>query len=254
VKMGLLQRLFGSAPEQRARPSSWDLMRGIGFETESGVAVSPVLAENLAAVYAATQCIAESIASLPLYVYRRQGDGIRFQDDAHPVARLFRQPNDTQTGSELIEQLIAFTLLWGNAYAEIIRDARGAVIELYPLHPAYISIVRIAGTRRYRYDYSDPATGGTRRLLPEEVFHLRDRSDDGVCGKSRLQRARESIGTAIAVERFAASTFRNGARLAGVLSHPEALSDGALQNIKNSFMANFAGVHNANSTLVLEEV
>lgn len=55
-------------------------------------------------------------------------------------------------------------------------------------------------------------------MLPEEMFHLRDRSDDGVICKSRLARARETFGSAIATERYAASTFKNGASMSGILS------------------------------------
>jgi HK97 family phage portal protein len=253
--MGLLARIFGSATQriERRSASSWDLMRGIGFETEAGVAVSPILAENLSAVYAAVQCISESVASLPLNVFRKVGDGVKNLDPQHPVARLFQSPNDIQTGNELIEQLLALCLLRGNAYAEIIRDGRGAPVELIPLHPDCVAVLRIPGTRRIVYDYSDPITGGTRRLLAEQVFHLRDRSDDGVVGKSRLQRAREGIGTAIAVERFAANTFRNGARLSGVLTHPGVVGDEALKRVKDSVVANFSGVDKAAGIMILEE-
>jgi HK97 family phage portal protein len=178
---------------------------------------------------------------------------VKFSDPNHPVARLFQKaPNEIQTGPELVEQLIAFCLLRGNAYCQIIRDGRGAPVELYPLHPDYVCVLRLPGTRKIVYDYSDPITGGTRRLLPEEILHLRDRTDDGFVGKSRLQRARESIGTAIAVERFASNVFKNGARLSGVLQHPDQVGDAALLNIKNSFVENFSGTEKAGGVLVLE--
>jgi HK97 family phage portal protein len=259
--MGLWQRLTtigkqndpAGSLERRSAPTSWDLMRGIGFETESGVPVSPHLAENLAAVFSAVQAISESISSLPLRVYRKVADGVQFEDSQHPVARLFKSPNDIQTGPELVEQLLAHCLLRGNSFAEIIRDNRGAVAELYPLHPDCVSVLRIPNTRRVVYDYSDPFTGGTRRLLPEQVFHLRDRTDDGIVGKSRLRRARESLGSAYAVEKHAWNTFRNGARLSGVLQHPGVVGDEGVQNIKSSFVQNFSGSDKAGSVLVLEE-
>jgi HK97 family phage portal protein len=146
----------------------------------------------------------------------------------------------------------AHVLLRGNAYAEIVRDQRGAPAELIPLHPDRVSVLRVPGTLRLLYDVSN-LNGGTRRLVADEVFHLRDRSDDGVCGKSRLARARETFSIAEATERFAASTYRNSARLSGVLSHPELVGEQALQNLKNSFVANFAGSDKAGSVLVMEE-
>lgn len=260
--MSLIQRLLGirSSPgvelttvERRSSaPTSWDLLQGrVGDDVGP---VTPYLAESLSAVFGAVQCISESIAALPLRVYRQLGDGVRQAEPSHPVSRLFqRQPNDIQTGPEFIETLLGHCLLRGNSYAEIKRDNRGAPVELIPLHPDYVGIVRFPGTRRIAYDYSDPNTGSTRRLLADEIMHLRDRSDDGIVGKSRLQRARESIGTTIAVERFASNTFRHGARLSGVLSHPDQIGDQAAANLRESFNANYAGSDKAGSVAVLEE-
>jgi HK97 family phage portal protein len=250
--MGMWQRLFGTKPETRAAPSSWDLMRG-GIDTEAGVPVAPALAENLSAVYAAVQIISETVASLQLTVLRRVEDGVRHAAPDHPVARLFgRDANERQTALEWLEQMQAHCLLRGNAYSEIRRDNRGAPVELVPLHPDNVAVLRIPRTRRVVYQVTDPE-GGTRRLLPEEVFHLRDRSDDGIVGKSRLERARESFGTAIATERHAASTFRNSATLSGVFTHPEALGTEAHANLRASLETLFAGARNAGRFGVLEE-
>lgn len=251
--MSLWGRLFGRV-EKRAAPSSWDLMRGVGVESEAGVYVSPHVGENLSAVFGCVQVISETVATLPLVVYRREGDGVRSADRQHPVARLFlREPNALQTAPEFLEMVTAHCLLRGNGFAEIVRDARGAPAELIPLHPDHVGVMRIPGTRRVVYDYSDPITGGTRRLLADEVLHLKDRSDDGIVGKSRLQRARETFGTAIAVERHAANTFKNGATLSGVLSHPENLGEDASERLRKSFEEIHKGTGNAGKVAVLEE-
>ncbi|MPZ36772.1 MAG: phage portal protein [Rhizobiales bacterium] len=261
--MGLLKRIFGSGEsakatrvshfERRSASTSWDLMTGRGFDPEIGAPVSAHLAENLSAVFACVQIISETIATLPLVVYRRVGDGKDLAPD-HPVARLFgREPNTLQTPVEFLEMMTAHVLLRGNAYAEIVRDNRGAPVELIPLHPDHVGVVRFAGSRRVAYDYSDPNTGGTRRLLADEVLHLKDRSDDGIVGKSRLARARETFSTAAATERFAASTYKNGAKLSGVLSHPDQIGTDASENIRKSFVENYAGSGKAGSVAVLEE-
>jgi HK97 family phage portal protein len=85
------------------------------------------------------------------------------------------------------------------------------------------------------------------------MLHLKDRSDDGVIGKSRLARARETFGTAIATERYAASTFRNGAALSGVLSHPDAIGEDASQRLRTSFEQTYSGADKAGRIAVLEE-
>lgn len=240
--------------ERRSAPTSWDLLAGRVIDTESdaGVPVSAHLAENLSAVFACVQIISETIATLPLVVYRREGDGKVVASD-HPVARLFsREPNALQTPVEFIETMTAHVLLRGNSYAEIVWDARGAPVELIPLHPDTVSVLRIPRTRRFVYDVSNP-DGGTRRLLADQVLHLKDRSDDGAIGKSRLARARETFSTAAATERFAAATYRNGAKMSGILSHPDQIGDDASENIRKSFTDKYAGSGKAGSIAVLEE-
>jgi HK97 family phage portal protein len=260
--MGMLARILGRERaansehatnlQKRSAPSSWDLMAGDAWPTD-GSYVSPHLAENLSAVFGAVQIISETVACLPLHVYRREGDG-KVLVANHPVARLFsREPNSLQTAPEFIEMMTAATLLRGNAYAEIVYNAAGAPVELVPMNPDLVSVVRFNGSRRIAYDFSDPFQNRTRRLLAEEVLHLKDRSDDGVVGKSRLTRARETFGIALATERFASATYANGASLSGVLSHPDQIGEDAANNIKQSFEQKYTGSQNAKKVMVLEE-
>jgi HK97 family phage portal protein len=239
--------------EKRSAPSTWDLMRtGGAFESGAGVSVSPYLAENLSVVFACVQVISETVAMLPLHVYRKIDSG-RMEDTSHPVARIFGgDANDRQTASEFFECQTANCLLRGNSYAEIIRDGRGAPVELVPFHPDLVSVVTLRATGRTAYDVSYPS-GGTRRILSDDMLHLRDRSDDGVIGKSRLARAREVFGSALAVERYAQNTFKNGASISGVLSHPGALGEDAAIRLRTSFDATYAGGANAGRVAILEE-
>ena len=146
----------------------------------------------------------------------------------------------------------AHCLLRGNSYAEIIRDNRGAPAELWPLHPDWVSVLCVPRTRTIVYDVSSP-DGGTRRLLADEILHLKDRSDDGICGKSRLARARETFATAALTEGFAGATYRNGASLSGVLTTPDRISQAAANNLRTAFDNDHQGAHNAGKIAVLEE-
>lgn len=254
--MGFLDRLMGrSAPTKtETRATSWDYMRGAGMDTAAGAPVSPVLAENISAVFGAVQAIAETVAGLPFRVLQVAPDGTRTEALQHPVAKLLTgDPNDWQTVVEWVETMQAHVLLRGNAFSEIRRDGRGQPVALIPLHPDYVAVLRIPQTGRVVYDVTDPLGGSTRRLLPEEVFHLKDRSDDGIIGKSRLQRARETFSTAMAVETFAASTYRNGAALSGIVTHPEQIGPEAAETLRKSLEAAYSGTGNAGKFAVLEE-
>ena len=249
--MSILARIFGRS-EQRSKPTSWDLLRNDGWATESGSPVTAHSAENLSAVFGCVQVIAQTIAMLPLALYRIESNS-RFEDRKHPVAQLFAGDiNEWQTAPEWFEMTTAHVLLRGNAYSEIVRDGRGAPVALVPFHPDSVAVERIPRTYRVRYHATD-LNGASRRLLPEEMLHIRDRSDDGIVGKSRLHRAREAFGTAIASERYAANVFRNGASMSGFVSHPETIGSDAAKTLRESLQTLYTGTTNAGSIGVLEE-
>ena len=214
--MGIIDRFLGRKVETRAAPTSWDLLGQLGFPTLTGGLVSPAVVEGNAAAFSAITIISEAVAMLPLLVYRKEAGGVREAEASHPVARLFTEaPNELQTPAEFIATMQANCLLHGFAVAEIERNGNGQPAAIWPIHPGQVSLERIPGTRRIRYQISDEV--GTRRLLPGEVFVLRDRWDDPFAPRSRLDRAREALGGAVATERFAAATWRNGARLSGIV-------------------------------------
>lgn len=250
--MGFLDRLFGRKAETRAQPTSWDLLTSLGLPTATGAMISPHVVEGNAAAFNAIQIISEAVGTLPPIVYRRQGVGVREADRSNPVSRLFSEgPNDMQTPAEFVTMMQANCLMHGAAYAEIIRDSNGRPIALWPLHPGHVAVERIVGARRIRYHVSDELR--TRRLLPEEVFAIRDRFDDPFTPRSRLDRAREALGGAVATERFAGAVWRNGARLSGIVSHPEQIGPEAAKTLRETLQAIYGGSDNAGKIGVLEE-
>lgn len=238
--------------ETRAgQPTSWDLLRMNMVDVGNpGLPISPALVENLATVFAATQRISESIAMLPLHMYRKLPNGGRELETKHPVAKLFLgDPNELQTVFEWLELMAAIVLLRGNSYSEILRSG-GAIIGLRPLHPDLVSQVRLPNGR-YAYDVSERA-GGTRRVLADDMLHVKDRSDDGIVGISRLSRAREAFSGALVAERFASQVFSNGAALSGVLKMTGNLSAEATERLRDDFKTKMQGPGNAGSIAVLE--
>ncbi|WP_050577700.1 phage portal protein [Sinorhizobium meliloti] len=250
--MGILTRIFGGKGETRAAPTSWDLLGTLGLPTLTGGIVSPAVVEGNAAAANAVQIISEAVGSLPAHVYRTMEDEGREDQPHHPVAKLFSvAPNDLQTPTEFVTMMQANCLLHGAAYAEIERNGNGQPSALWPLHPGQVTMERIPGTRRIRYQISDEV--GTRRLLPGEVFALRDRWDDPFTPRSRLDRCREALAGSVATERFAAAVWRNGARLSGLVSHPEAIGPEAAKTLRESLQALYGGADNAGKIGVLEE-
>ena len=238
----------------------------LGLERRSGVAggdpywsdfaglrSSPVnekTAQGVSAVYACVQAIAETTASLPLILFKRSGED-RERASNHPLyAVLHDMANPEQTALEAREYLQACVLLRGNAYARIVRGFDGQVRELWPLSPDRVTVLRAAG--KLAYDYTD-GNNVLHRLLAHEVLHLRHRlGDDGVLGVSPIAAARGVVELAIAESEHGVNTFRNGAKLLGVLKFPGMLKADQRQAIKESWGSQYAGAGNAGRTAILE--
>lgn len=227
------------------------------MRSSSGAKVTPATAENLSTLFACVQAITGGIASLPALVYRRTADG-REEAPDHPLARLIRDGvNDRESWPDFLESLLANALLRGNGLAEIVTDDRGRLRELHSVPWAWVS-PRLLTSGRLVFDWTDSygtrgAPGRTLRLLNSEAIHIKDRSDDGVLGKSRLSRARETVGTALAVQEFAGSTYANQATPKGVLSFKSKLNSDSLARVKSMWRDLFTGPDNAAKTLILDQ-
>lgn len=188
--MDWLNRMLGRDKETRSSDPSWSHISPTGGLPQPE-AVHPRMAENLSTVLAAVGAISGSISTLPLYVYRLDGETREVAHD-HPLMRLYRRgPNQHQSWADFAEWLVASTLLRGNGLAEVERDGSGQVTALVPIPWEWCS-VHLLPTGRLAYDVTD-GSGRIRRLLQDEVIHLRDRSDDGLIGRSRLHRAASTV-------------------------------------------------------------
>ncbi|MFZ1363971.1 MAG: phage portal protein [Brachymonas denitrificans] len=212
--------------------------------------VNPATAQSISAVYACVQAISETVASLPLILYRRNGDDRERASD-HPLYRvLHEQANEQQTALEFREWMQACVLLRGNAYARIVTGWDGQVRQLIPLSPDRVQVLDVAGKLAYDYTNKD---GKVTRLLAGEVLHLRHRAgDDGVMGVSPITAAREVVQLAMAERDHGNASFSNAARLSGVLTAPGVLKPEQREALKTSWASQYSGVSNAGKTPVLE--
>lgn len=213
--------------------------------------VTPATAQSVSAVYACVQAISETVASLPLILFKRSGDD-RERASGHPLYRVLHDmANPEQTALEFRELMQANVLLRGNAFARIEWDNAGQVIALWPLHPDRVQVHRVPSG--LVFDHSDDR-GKVSRYLSHEVLHLRHRiGDGGVLGVSPIAAARGVIELAISERDHGVNTFRNGAKLLGVLKFPGKLRSGQSDAIRASWATQHAGGSNAGKTAILEE-
>ncbi len=253
--MGVLARVLRAlAPERR--DAGGGLTVGLGAMSGGSMA-SPRLAENVATVTACVGAIASTLATLPARVYRTAPAG-RVELSSHPVARLIRNgPNPRQTWPDWAEWTLAQALLWGNSLSLIEYDGAGRITGLLPV-PWCNVLVSLLPNGSLAYDvsaYVAPwgGTGEPRRYLEGEVFHLRDRSDDGYLGRSRLSRAPEVLEAALGIQTYSAAIWRNGATPSGAIVHPGRLSVEGKSFLAQEFNQMHAGAANAKKLAILDE-
>jgi len=216
----------------------------------SGAYVSPVMAENLATVLACVNVISGTMAAMTPRVYRATAAGREELRD-HPVARLTRRPNADQTWPDWLEWTLAQVLLHGNAVSAIEHDGAGRPVALQPLPWGTVQLCRLS-SGRLAYDVVQ-GTGGVRRLFADEVFHLRDRSDDGLIGRSRISRAREVLGNALALQEWSGSMWANQATPSGAITVPKNISPEGFKTFKAQFEQAHIGARNGRRVLFLDE-
>ena len=254
--MSIFSGLFRSSdkPQNRTAGSSYSFLFG---GSTSGKAVTERTAMQMTAVYSCVRILAEAVAGLPLNLYHYLPDGGKEKSFDHPLYRLLHdEPNPEMSSFIFRETLMTHLLLWGNAYAQIIRNGKGEVAALYPLMPNRMNVDRDQNGQLY-YSYnrsSDEALtmkGSTVILKPSEVLHIPGLGFDGLVGYSPIAMAKNAIGMAIACEEYGAKFFANGAAPGGVLEHPGTIKDP--QRVKESWNAAYQGSGTSNKIAVLEE-
>lgn len=225
--------------------------------SDSGEVVNERSAMQIATVYACVRLLAETVAGLPLHLFRDIGNNAKEKASDHPLYKLlYRQPNPEMTSFSFRETLMTHLLLWGNAYAQIIRDGRNNILALYPLLPEYMETDRDDKGRIYYiyHAYTDEKPGKKNQDIYfryDEVFHVPGLGFNGLIGFSPIAMMKNALGTTLAVEKYGSAFFKNGAQPSGVLEHPGILKNP--EKIRQNWSDVYGGSNNAHKVAVLEE-
>jgi HK97 family phage portal protein len=255
--MGMFKR-----KENKNRGQPQDSLSGENYrfyfgQTTSGKPVNERSAMQMTAVYSCVRVLGEAIAGLPLHLYRYTKDGSKEKAIDHPLYRILHdEPNPEMSSFVFRETMMSHLLLWGNAYAQIIRNGKGEVVALYPLMPNRMTVDRDdKGNLYYSYVHQTDESGTMKNetviLRNEDVFHIPGLGFDGVIGYSPIAMAKNAVGMAVAAEEYGAKFFANSAAPSGVLEHPGTLKNP--EKLKNSWNAAYGSSNNAHKVAVLEE-
>lgn len=254
--MGIFKGLFRSRdkPQNRTAGSSYAFYMG---SSTAGKNVTERSAMQMTAVYSCVRVLSEAVAGLPLHVYKYLSDGGKEKAFTHPLYHLLHdEPNSEMTSFVFRETLMTHLLLWGNAYAQVIRNGKGEVIALYPLMPNRMTVDRdSSGNLYYKYYRGSDEVIRSKEyeviLSSGDVLHIPGLGFDGLVGYSPIAMAKNAIGLAIATEEFGAKFFANGAAPSGVLEHPGTIKDPS--KVREAWQSQFGGSSNSGKVAVLEE-
>lgn len=245
---GVLRSIFGRGPAEKRGVTVVPDFRSVVRATASGVTVTEESALRLAAVYACVRVLAETVATLPLFVYERLPGGGRRRAPDHPLYDLLHSnPNPEMTRVDFMETVMGHVALWGNSVSQIEWLRSGRPAALWPVQPNRV-VVKRDRAGRIVYEVDSKAT-----LQTGEVVHARGLSGNGLVGYSPIRLMRESIGLGLAAQEYGAAFFSNDATPSGILMHPGELGKEGTDNILESWDAQHRGAGNSHRIQVLEE-
>jgi HK97 family phage portal protein len=241
--------IFGG--EKRMTSNELYSLIAAGNATHAGPSVTEDNAMRSSAVYACIRIISESIAALPLVLYKQSGrnKSKATTHSLYPV--LHDMANPEMTAFEWRELMLAHAVLRGNGYSEKEFDSFGKVIALWPLNPAKMEgYDRRGGVIHWLYKLPDE----TLRAIPNWRIHHIKGLGDGVMGYSPIhQAAKQAVGLSLAAEEYGSRFYSNGARPGLILRHPGKISTAAAERLRSSFASEHQGLSNAHRTKILEE-
>lgn len=255
--MKLTQRV-GLAAKMLFKNSAWDdyirsFLRGDDHPLINGSQyVDTYTAMKYTAVFACVRVLSETLAAMPVMLYRKKPDGDReSRNDLAVYDILHNRPNEEMSPFNFKEARMMALNTGGNSVCEKLVNAYGDLVGLYPYPWSMVRIERDPETGRLIYKIRD----GTKQktLTRDQVFHVSGLSFDGVVGLSPIEYAASAIRLGLSYEQFGVNFYKNGANASGVFSFPNALSDQAFQRLKKDLTKNYTGLINTGKPILLEE-
>ena len=236
------------------QPTGWltNLLQSLDSfsRTASGESVTFESASRMLDVYAAVRVRAEAFGSTPVKVYEITGRG-KTEAINHDLYYLLGvEPNPEMAADVFWQTIQACKALTGNGYAQIVRNDAGRPAALYPIHPRRTRPVRLPNNG-LAYETSDGERPGQVRIVAaSDMLHFRSWSLDGLLGLSPIEHAMQSLGIALASEKFGGRFFANGGRPNGVLSTNTTLNPQQQAEMRSTWQGQTGG-ENQGKTAVL---
>jgi HK97 family phage portal protein len=207
---------FSSAPEAKTDMSLDTLIRRLEsqYATVSNIVVTPETCMQSPTVNAIVTAVSRRLSVSPVRVMRRTfGANGRERKEllpSHPVARLLSKPNSFQSRASYWLDAGSCLMRYGRFFAFKAQGNTGPIRRLIPLDPSAVTVQQDDQT--LEPSYRATLVGGRQMDIPvTEMHHVRGSARDFLTGDSTVMDVRESIALEIAMEKYGASFFGNGA-------------------------------------------
>ena len=216
----------------------------IALGTNSGTRIDSDTIFQVNAVFAAVSLIADTISTLPLHAYKREGDQ---RVELTPRPEWIKKPDADLPSEAFWNSVVVSMLLEGNAFIRAYYNNRGEVVTLTVLNPQNVEVKRDSvGRLQFTVE------GEGRPLGTDDIIYIPDLLSPGkVRGVSRVKALKESFGLALALERFASTFFGQGTNLNGIIEFPGALTEEQAKSLASGFDNRHRGWRRGHRTGVL---
>ena len=235
-----------------ARPSP-ELRSALGaILSKVGIHINAKNALQTTAVFACVRLLSESIASLPLFLYRKTETGKEKATDLPLYGVLHDVPNPETDSFQFWQAFIANMLIYGRGYAEAVRNNAGQIVQMWNITTPYVRVRRNSETQELEYVVT-PSGKEQFILRKDQIFRVDWFSMDALNAFRPLELAQNAIGLGEAAEEFASDYFKNGANVGGIIEYPDVMEGDQLEQYKKDTKKEYSGLSNAARLLFLEQ-
>ena len=223
---------------------------GEDVKTTAGISITEDKSLAVSAVFACVKVVAETMSQMDLEVVEKVGKTTKANTNHPNYWLLHAEPSPYYNAFEWKQGMMAYALLWGNAYSKIKRDRFATAKELQMIPPWEVTPKM---TERGKLYYEWQNDKGTEIILAEDMIHLKNLGTNGLIGLSPIQIQRENLGNAVAKMNHDGAFYSNGAKASGILMTPGTMGNTEQDNLKTSFEKANSGSKNRFKTIILEE-
>lgn len=221
----------------------------------SQVSIDEDTALKIGALYQGINIIGDTIASMPVYLYR-DNEGFTEVFHSDPRSRVMsNMANETLSSFNMKKALIKDMILHGNAYAKI--EQSKSEVKLYYLPTDVITPKK--DSSGYYYEIQSYSTDVNGEKYPAEVVDdadmlvlIRNNKYNSVTGVGLLEYAKDILGLSIEESEYMLNLFRNGLSAKALLTSKTPFKREIKEQLKRDLREFYSGSANAGKMMVLE--